>query len=926
MRVHHPWMKDGQSLRDILVPVVVNAEGLGNGLEELAAVLDRVLDQKTSQLVGTRLALLGAPGSGKSVGLRVAASNIWRYKAQDGLGPIVPVLITFAEYRASRFDLVEAIVASLCSRNFYPKSGYDEGASARTFVVSRLSVGGIAILIDALDELAQNDRTEAMQRLKTEIAPFPRAHVFFTCRKAAWNGAFALLNTRTIHMADFTPRDIARFIHNWEFLPPKSSLELYNCIQAQSHLAELARNPLMLTIIAYLYGQPRYRLPDNRALFYEVCTHALVAEWDQAQNPQRANQFDRPHKEQVLSHIAFEHMCSPDPDQDIEQETAETTVAKAMDSLGLRRGANIKLLEEIIINSGLLVRLPPSGLRYPHRTFLEYFAAKFLISQGDTEKLLELYESDPVRWREVMLLCCGLSASNTISSAVIAHCLAKQNGEMAVLALANTRVVSPERAEEVLNLASNILRTKPTTDLVAALGHIAANELSAYSDPVTRMLRRTLKKSQGLRHSPKGFLQELLVAVLRRPTEDITTFVVAHADDLDLKRILPAMEDRAIEISLRVLRAPQMSSRKKREWITGLLRADAIPTIFELGLMTELDSSLRTEAICALVRTSRSAAFRSCLNSFHGEVDMDPETEKLFRKWTWPFPDPEQRNAQRLAFFFASTVARAVAKGATRVSSYEIREVDIRISYLIRGLVAEYGTYLQRKWPDVISETYDEAPACVLSSIWRASVSRKWLFWISALAGDEDRAIRTLTASALPWLLFSGYCLYALLVPYTGHGPAAMPQWMASSWIASILIVSGWLYWPQRNEKVEGVSAISMIGMLMLLHPIGLVVLGREKVGAVRHALLTIIAVACVFALYSIGILIQIGAPIIIVTISGLMTVLLLIGPAMLSSLPMPPLLPSVATSALAKILKQNRSDPEKLGDQPSAPSVRQSQ
>ncbi|HYN78867.1 MAG TPA: hypothetical protein VES73_13885 [Lamprocystis sp. (in: g-proteobacteria)] len=39
----------------------------------------------------------------------------------------------------------------------------------------------------------------------------------------------------------------------------------------------------------------KYRLPDNRTQFYEVCSRAVLEEWDQTQSCDRANQFDRPH-------------------------------------------------------------------------------------------------------------------------------------------------------------------------------------------------------------------------------------------------------------------------------------------------------------------------------------------------------------------------------------------------------------------------------------------------------------------------------------------------------------------------------------------------------------------------------------------------------------------------------------------------------
>lgn len=775
LRIRHAWMKEEQTLSDILVPVSVESDPQAGGVESLAAVLARHFGPGEVK----HLVLTGGPGSGKSVALRLAARQLWTQPSFDEETHRIPVLITFSEYRNSGYQLAAAVSDSLRARGLHPAKGPDQGALAKEFTTQFLRNGRLLVLIDALDELASADRVTAIQRLRTELKEYSSTPVALTCRTAAWHGQLRGLPHTEVRLVDFSPAAIRQFIRAWGFRPPKSSTELLGVIESQPHIGTLARNPLMLTIVAFLYSQPRYRLPENRAQFYEVCSRALLEEWDQHENPTRANQYDRPHKEILLGRLAYEHLCGSDPDRDIEEAEALSSIAEGMHQLGMVRSGNVRMLEEIVLNSGLLVRLPPSGLRFPHQTYMEYFAALHLLRSAGADTLLGHYGKEKNRWREVVLLYCGLNADVAQNSRTIRELLRTDSVETALATLIDARAVDREVVTEVLEVAKKQLSVAPSRALIMGFGSFSANSLSDHADEARGILRDLLLRASIKRISPE-LLEDLLLACLRRPDEETIKMIIDRAEQLAIRKLLPSMGERAIVMTTKILGQQELSLNKKLEWIEGLRDAGAVRTLYTIATLKQEEAQLGRAAAVALARSSQSNEFWECLEEFdQNSPPYNVRIERVLRRWGWPFPQPSHDPGKKLVFYLALELAEALKDGQVMVD--QLLEPDRRIAFLACALYRESGYSFNATSIEELDKVQAAWPG-VVRSIWTKSESTKWLTWMR-LVDPESGDLQVL--STFP------HCIVFLWALLSVTGRLGVPAAFSMFYVAFTIVFTG---------------------------------------------------------------------------------------------------------------------------------------
>jgi len=434
-----------------------------------------------------RLMIVGSPGSGKSMLLKYFAFTYAEKRVSELQNQPVPILFEL-------HNLNEKLELSLEQHLIEEMRRY-EFPSADSFVQHNLQSGSIMLLLDGLDEVNSNARVAAVKKIRELLQQRRECRAIITCRNAVYNEEFADIVDQTLEVDEFADQQIRRFLRPWgQYMPSGRSIEhLMQTLQDRPRIMALARNPLMLTIIAYLYTDTPIALPHSRAEFYRQSTDFLLGKLHQ-----ELNVYETPDKQAVLEHLALYFQDSAKNRQQdrrsVDYETVIREVKSVLPKLNLNPEVAVRpLLKEIVQRSDLL-RAIDNNERYQfaHLTLQEYFAAERLLD--DAQGLLARFVADPDTWRETVKLWCGLGTDSTW---LISH-IYSIDPVTAFECLADAKKVDQEFAEKVIDsfkTSFNSLDGKREA-IIKAFGAVAA-DLRPRGKDVFNFLAATIDKGQG---------------------------------------------------------------------------------------------------------------------------------------------------------------------------------------------------------------------------------------------------------------------------------------------------------------------------------------------------------------------------------------------------------------------------------------------
>jgi hypothetical protein len=430
-----------------------------------------------------RSMIKGAPGSGKSMLLKQLALS-----CLDGLfGRRVPVLLALHRFNDPTMKLEDLVVDEL-ARNAFSR--------ASRFVSSALENGGLLLLLDGLDEVNSSQRRRVVQHLRDSLNRYSQCRAVITCRTAIYRGEFEdIVDHKTFELVGFDDQQIRLFLSYWAEginTPGKSIEQLIQTLHDRPRLMALARSPLLLTIIAYLYTDTAFVLPNSRTDFYRKATDILLGNECHKEFKYVAKATDR---RVVLQHLAL-HIQDATFRQGQDRLSMERPeilehVRKVLRKLNLKPENADAVLEEIVERSGLLLEVD-GGERYQfaHPTLQEYFAATAL--RNDAQGLLERFEADPDAWRETVRLWCGLDQEST----ELIRAINEKDPLTAFECLADAQEVQPALANELLeNFKARLGRTGVDDAVVKAFGTVAS-DMRPRGEAIFNLLKELLRTAE----------------------------------------------------------------------------------------------------------------------------------------------------------------------------------------------------------------------------------------------------------------------------------------------------------------------------------------------------------------------------------------------------------------------------------------------
>ena len=272
----------------------------GEGMAERERPLLSAVEALCGSASG-RLLLLGQPGSGKSTFARYLSLTLAEALLRPGAfalpdrlpgwsGPArLPILAPLGRLAAGlRGDSAQDIEAGL--RAHVERDVADCGAA----LLEDLRQTGGLVIFDGLDEVPDARRERLKAALGRFAGEYPLCRVLVTCRThsyrhdAAWR-----MDWPVAELAYFSDEKIADFIGRWyEALrsrPDRGAGDGYRRKEATLRAAlapddprglrELARTPLLLTVMAIVHGHKE--LPGSRVAVYRECVDLLLQRWQQ---------------------------------------------------------------------------------------------------------------------------------------------------------------------------------------------------------------------------------------------------------------------------------------------------------------------------------------------------------------------------------------------------------------------------------------------------------------------------------------------------------------------------------------------------------------------------------------------------------------------------------------------------------------------
>jgi predicted NACHT family NTPase len=343
-----------------------------------------------------KLVVLGKPGAGKTTFMKYLAMSCLGDRFH---GELVPIFVTLKAYAEERGQP---------SLENYILTEFEKRKVSQDVAKQLLDNGRALILLDGLDEVKKEDD----RRVKQDIDQFSRDWLknrfAITCRIAAREYQFEKFTE--VEVADFDDGQIETFVNNWFRERDESKAErLLERLKGNEPVKELAKSPLLLTLLCLVFGE-RNDFPPKRSELYKEGLEVLMKKWDAKRNIEREiiyKHLSPQNKEDMLGQIAFNTFVNGEyffRQEDLQRQIKDyicNLPEASAEPEALRLDSEV-VLKAIEHHHGLLVERARNIYSFSHLTFQEYFAAREIERERYFEILMQHITDS--RWKEVFLL------------------------------------------------------------------------------------------------------------------------------------------------------------------------------------------------------------------------------------------------------------------------------------------------------------------------------------------------------------------------------------------------------------------------------------------------------------------------------------------------------------------------------------------
>ncbi|NEN92919.1 MAG: NACHT domain-containing protein, partial [Okeania sp. SIO3H1] len=218
----------------------------------------KIIDVFYRQDVAGKLLILGKPGAGKTTTLLRLAKELIE-EAENDIDAPVPVIFELSNWQKDNLSIGDWLIEYL--KDFY-------GMSDRRFSRSLLSQRKILPLLDGLDELGLVRQRLCIEKINDFIGEDIRTCLVVCCRDEEYKeGNFRLEKLNGAYYLESPEGE-----EIYRYLEGLVKVDLWEVIQNNSQMWELAKIPLLLNIMVTVYqGENIYNEEQLFAAYIDEC-------------------------------------------------------------------------------------------------------------------------------------------------------------------------------------------------------------------------------------------------------------------------------------------------------------------------------------------------------------------------------------------------------------------------------------------------------------------------------------------------------------------------------------------------------------------------------------------------------------------------------------------------------------------------------
>jgi energy-coupling factor transporter ATP-binding protein EcfA2 len=378
-----------------------------------------------------RMAVLGAPGSGKTTLLRYLTQT-YATKQQRKVHPkapkLLPILLYLRDVRQEILNNNQLTLTELITQQVQQQhQKYQLLNLPPNWFAEKLRHNQCLVMLDGLDEVADETQRQQVSRwVDAQMQAYPDTAFILTSRPFGYKTARLEQEVTVLEVQPFNLKQTQQFISSWyletEIMSragqddkgvraeaKQQADDLIKRIKNSKPLADMAVNPLLLTMIATVHHRGN-ALPGKRVELYREICQVLLEKRQRAKDI--ADALTATQKQSVLQVLAFELMQQKTRNFKLSDEI-DLIKDKLADVAG--SGANPEnFIQQVRDVSGLLVEKEVGVYEFAHLSFQEYLAS-VQIKESNQENLLiaNIHQS---WWAETIRLYAAQSnASNLIA-------------------------------------------------------------------------------------------------------------------------------------------------------------------------------------------------------------------------------------------------------------------------------------------------------------------------------------------------------------------------------------------------------------------------------------------------------------------------------------------------------------------------------